>query len=136
MIPITSDADCFSEVCNASSESDCSRRGRLLHPVETNVTSHSASSYQSDAFSTDTAASVLCYDDLLFSTFGIQLDRLTGTKCGQLNRAGDILDCCYFCHQQMENILLSRLIETLSTTKGSRNFTEETEGEVEELLLY
>jgi hypothetical protein len=63
---------------------------------------------------------------------------LTGTKCGQLNRAGDILDCCYFCHQQMENILLSRLIETLSSTKGSRNFTVagEPEGEAEELLLY
>lgn len=81
---------------------------------------------------------MLCYDDLLFSTFGIQLDLLTGTKCGQLNSPGDILDCCHFCHQQMENILLSRLIETLTSSKGSRNFTAagEQEGEVEELLLY
>jgi len=85
---------------------------------------------------------VLCYDDLLFSTFGIELDHLTGTKCGHLNITGDILDCCYFCYQQMENILLPRLMETLTLTStngtGGRNYTlaEEPEEEAEELLLY
>jgi len=107
--------DCFSEACNTS-PLDCSRRGRLLYPVASNITSHTASCYQS----TD-AASIICYDDLLFSTYGIRPDQITGTKCGQLNSTGDVLDCCHFCHQQMENILLSRLIETFTVSKETRS---------------
>jgi len=107
--------DCYSQVCNTK-PIDCFSRGRLLYRVNKNdfVTTNTISLYEdNDNLDKNPRIMLLCYDDLFYSTFGIRQDIMSGTKCGSLRNRYQILECCHFCHSQMENILLPWRVESL-----------------------